>query len=157
MSELQIAWCDSQAAPVVHKLTQSAFAPQISLDPPSGATREDLEVVRTDLAQGLGVLAQVGARPVAVARVILRHDYLYVRRLAVDPSFQRQGIASALMRWVHDQAVAMGYGEVCVGVRKALDSNRALYAGLGYQEANDQGFAVELRLVLAVDDGTATS
>ena len=54
MSDLQIVWCDGQAAPIVHELTQAAFAPQVSLDPPSGATREDLEVVRADLQKAPG-------------------------------------------------------------------------------------------------------
>ena len=89
--------------------------------------------------------------------MILRTDHLYVRRLAVDPSFQRQGIASALMRGLHDQAVLMGYGEVRVGVRKALESNRALYRGLGYAEVDDQDYWVELRLVLADDDPMPTT
>jgi GNAT superfamily N-acetyltransferase len=109
-------------------------------------------VVEADLREGRGVLAYLDSRAVAAARALLRPDHLYLRRLAVDPSFHRQGIASALMRWVHDEARAMGYREVRVGVRKALVSNRALYAKLGYEEILDHGYAgyaLGLRIRLA--------
>jgi ribosomal protein S18 acetylase RimI-like enzyme len=148
LNDLCLAWCDGKAARVVHELTQAAFAPQMSLDPPSGATQETLEVVRADLTEGRGVLASLNSRAVAAARALLFDDHVQLRRLAVDPEFQRRGIASALMRWVQDQASLLGYREIRVGVRKVLESNRALYEGLGYTQVGDHGYWVELRLWL---------
>jgi GNAT superfamily N-acetyltransferase len=55
-----------------------------------------------------------------------------VRRVAVDPAWQRQGIGKALMAWIHEYAKAGGYREVRVGVRRQLPSNLRFYEGLGY-------------------------
>jgi GNAT superfamily N-acetyltransferase len=57
---------------------------------------------------------------------------LHVRRVAVDPAFQRQGIGTALMAWVHDYARTQGYAEVRVGVRRQLPRNLRFYQRLGY-------------------------
>jgi ribosomal protein S18 acetylase RimI-like enzyme len=72
-------------------------------------------------------------------------------RIAVHPDVHRQGVASAVMRWLHDQAVALGYTEVRLGVRKPLVSNRELYRRLGYEDVADHGFWTELRFRLPSD------
>jgi ribosomal protein S18 acetylase RimI-like enzyme len=59
--------------------------------------------------------------------------YLHVRRVVVDPNYQRQGIGRALMEWAHRYAASQGYREVRVGVRRELPSNRAFYERLGYR------------------------
>ena len=144
-------WCGPEAAAEVHRLTQAAFAPQAVLDPPSGATRETVEVVRADLAEGRGVLAHLGRRPVAAARVLLEERHVHVRRVAVDPGFHRQGIARILMCWIHAEATRLGYAEVRLGVRKQLLAPRALYESLGYRQATDEGYWVVLRLSLPAE------
>lgn len=63
-----------------------------------------------------------------------RHaDHLYVRRVAVDPAFQRRGIGFALMDWIHAYGRTAGIPEVRVGVRSKLPGNRRYYERLGYQ------------------------
>jgi GNAT superfamily N-acetyltransferase len=57
---------------------------------------------------------------------------VHVRRVAVDPASQRQGIGTALMAWVQDYAHAMGCSEVRVGVRRQLPGNLRFYQRLGY-------------------------
>ncbi|MGH9047344.1 MAG: GNAT family N-acetyltransferase, partial [Acidimicrobiales bacterium] len=149
MADLIIGWCGTEAAPVVHALTQAAFAPQVTLEPPSGATRETLEVVEDDLARGRAVVASLTGRTVAAARVLFSDGRLHLRRVAVHPDFQRRGIARALMTWVHAEAARLGCFEVRLGVRKALGSTRRFYENLGYELASDEGFWVWLALDLS--------
>lgn len=145
IDQLHISWCGPEAAQVVHDLTQAAFAGQETLEPPSGVTRETLEVVRADLGAGRGVLAELGGGRVAAARALFLDDHLHVRRVSVDPGFRRRGLASSVMGWLHHEAADLGYEHVSLGVRKALPSNRLLYEKLGYYEVEDHGFWVELR------------
>jgi ribosomal protein S18 acetylase RimI-like enzyme len=56
-----------------------------------------------------------------------------VRRVAVDPAWQRQGVGTALMRWAHDHARTAGLPEVRIGVRLQLPGNLRFYQRLGYQ------------------------
>lgn len=157
MDTLDITWCGPEAAGVVHAVTLAAFAPQAALDPPSSATRETVEIVEADLAEGRGVLARLGPRTVAAARVLLRNDHLHLRRLAVHPDFHRRGVAMTVMRWVHYQAALLGFSEVRLGVRNALPANLALYRRLGYEEMSDHGYWTELRLGVERSDRPAPS
>jgi GNAT superfamily N-acetyltransferase len=146
--ELRIGWCPLEAAPVVLALTHVAFAPQAALDPPSGAVSETLDDVQADLVAGRGVLAWRGDRAVAAARVLFEPGHLYVRRVAVHPDEHRRGVATAVMRWIHEAAPALGYAEIRLGVRTPLVSNRELYRKLGYVDVVDHGFWTEMRLTL---------
>jgi hypothetical protein len=51
--------CGRERADDVHRLTQTAFAAYATLDPPSGAIRETVEVVRGDLGAGGGAIAEI--------------------------------------------------------------------------------------------------
>jgi tRNA threonylcarbamoyladenosine biosynthesis protein TsaE len=148
---LAIDWCGPERATEVHSLTQAAFAPQAALDPPSGATRETLEVVRADLAAGRGVLALLAERPVAAARLMFKDDHVVVRRVAVDPRSQGLGIGRSVMAWIHENLRRDGHRDVRLGVRKALTAQRAFYEGLGYGQETDEGLWVGLRLRLVPD------
>jgi tRNA threonylcarbamoyladenosine biosynthesis protein TsaE len=148
VENLQISWCGQEAAQVVLELTRASFAGQETLEPPSGATRETLETVEADLVAGRGVLAELGGKPVAAARVLIFDDHLHVRRLGVHPDFRRLGLASAIMRWLQDQSSRLGHDHMTLGVRKALPSNQSLYEKLGYYQVKDHDFWVELRFDL---------
>jgi len=78
-------------------------------------------------------VAAIGRRGVGCLRYEREPGYLHVRRVAVDPAWQRQGVGTALMAWVHDAARAEGYREVRVGVRRQLPANIAFYQRLGYR------------------------
>jgi tRNA threonylcarbamoyladenosine biosynthesis protein TsaE len=117
---------------VVHRLTQLAFASHARLDPPSGATSETQQQVRTDLETYGGALASIGSQPVACLRFDRQPDHFHVRRVAVEPRHQGHGIGRAMMEWIHAYARREGFHEVRVGVRIALPGNRQFYEGLGY-------------------------
>jgi GNAT superfamily N-acetyltransferase len=130
---LRVVPCGSERAEDVHRLTQEAFKAYAHLDPPSGAVRESVARVRDDLALGGGALAQVDGRPVGCLRWQLAADGdFHVRRVAIEPERQRQGIGRALMAWAEREAVRRGCGTVFVGVRIALPGNVAFYRSLGY-------------------------
>ncbi len=155
--DLVLCWCGPEEAATVHTLTQSAFKGQELLEPPSSATRETLEVVRSDLEAGRGVVGWLGDRPVAAARVLFFDDHLHVRRIAVHPPYRRRGIASSLISWLHEQAAQRGYRYVALGTRKALHLNRVLYERLGYHQVRDNGFWVEMHHVLGPQEADAVS
>ena len=118
---------------MVHRLTQAAFRDYDKLDPPSGAGRENLESVRVELRHNGGALACLDGRPVGCLRLAPAPESLHVRRLAVEPAFQGQGVGRALMRWAEDEARRRGCPEVSVGVRTALPRNLRFYSRLGYE------------------------
>lgn len=133
-AQAEVVPCGAERAEDVHDLTQAAFAPYGSLDPPSGALSETLESVRAELAASGGAIATVGGRPAGSIRWDLSPDgEFHVRRLAVDPSFQRRGVGRALMEWAEREALRQGRSAVVLGVRIALPGNLAFYRRLGYQ------------------------
>jgi GNAT superfamily N-acetyltransferase len=88
--------------------------------------------VRDDLETAGGALALLDEQAVACLRFDREADALHVRRVAVDPARQRQGIGRALMDWIHGYARAEGYSVVRVGVRRQLPGNLHFYQELGY-------------------------
>lgn len=65
-----------------------------------------------------------------------RDDEAHLFLLAVDPSFRRQGVGSALMAWLERTARVAGIGVVYLETRLASMEARAFYRRLGYREAN---------------------
>jgi ribosomal protein S18 acetylase RimI-like enzyme len=132
--QVEVVPCGAERAEDVHDLTQAAFAPYGSLDPPSGALSETLESVRAELAASGGAVATVDARPVGSIRWDLSPDgEFHVGRLAVHPAFQRRGVGRALMKWAEREALRQGRLAVVLGVRISLPGNLAFYRRLGYQ------------------------
>jgi GNAT superfamily N-acetyltransferase len=129
--------CGPERAEEVHRLTQAAFEPHRHLDPPSGAVRETVEVVRGDLARGGGAIAALYGDAVGCLRWFVDAGDLHVRRLAVEPSLQGRGIGRLLMAWAEDEAARRGCEGVAVGVRCALMGNLAFYGRLGYSVVGD--------------------
>jgi GNAT superfamily N-acetyltransferase len=124
-----------EAALEVHRLTQLAFAGYGWLSPPSGALAETEDDVRHDLQQHGGAVARVDGTAVGALRLRSEGRQLWVRRVAVDPARQGQGIGRELMAWAERLAASRGLAEVRLGVREQLPGNRAFYERLGYRVA----------------------
>jgi predicted N-acetyltransferase YhbS len=149
---LRIIACGPERADEIHRLTQAAFEPHRRLDPPSGAGRESVEVVREQLAAGGGAVAELDGRPVGCLRWRINEagDF-HVRRLAVEPGLQRRGVGQALMAWAESEARRRGCTGVWVGVRIALPGNLAFYRNRGYEviaEHSHEGYAEPTWLAL---------
>ncbi len=119
----------------MHDLSRAAFRDQAGLDPPSGESRETLDSVRADLEAHGGAIAWWAERPVGCLRFEVEPGHLHVRRVAVLPELQGQGIGRALMAWAEAEAARRRRAEVHVGVRIALPGNLAFYRRLGYEVA----------------------
>ena len=118
----------------MHAITQQAFAEYAGRLPvESGALSETLADVEAALAEGGAVLAFIDDQPVGAARYTHLPDALYVGRVAVLPSHRRQGIASAIMRFLEALAPSLGHAAISIGVRESLPSNVLLYQSLGYE------------------------
>lgn len=61
-----------------------------------------------------------------------RHAHLEL--LAVRPAHRRQGIASAIVRWLEDAARVAGAERIVVECRRSNDAARCLYLEHGYHE-----------------------
>jgi GNAT superfamily N-acetyltransferase len=130
---LDVVPCGPERADEIHRLTQAAFGSYRDLDPPSGALRESVLDVIEDLMAGGGAIAESEGRSVGCLRWRLAQggDF-HVRRVAIEPELQRQGIGRALMAWAEQEARRRGCEAVAVGVRTALPGNLAFYRALGY-------------------------
>ena len=142
---IEVVAAGPEAAAVVHRLTQAAFAPYGVLTPPSGALAETEDVVREHLAAHAGAVAYDGDVAVGALRLIEQEGSLHARRVAVDPAHRGRGVARALIAYAEDAARAEGRTELRVGVRNQLPANRALFEHLGYTMVTDHDFWVELR------------
>jgi GNAT superfamily N-acetyltransferase len=120
-------------APLVHRVTQAAFAEYRGvLDPPSGAHEETIEDVERAIERGGALLVWDRDALVGCARFEPRRDCLYVGRVAVLPEHRRRGIATAIMARMAEIARDLGLPAVRVGVRDSLPSNSRLYERLGF-------------------------
>ncbi len=119
-------------------ITRAAFAEfQEQLDPPSGALHETLESLTASAFQPDhgATLAFVADKSAGALRWSIppQRDHLYVGRVAVLPAFRRMGVASALMCWADEHALALRLPAVQFGVRLQAPQNIRFYESLGYQ------------------------
>lgn len=99
----------------------------------SSALDESVADVAEVMARGGAVLALLGDEPVGSARFVVETDEVYVGRVAVLPRYRRQGIASAIMRFIEAHLSELGRTSIRLAVRDSLPSNVGLYRGLGYE------------------------
>jgi ribosomal-protein-alanine N-acetyltransferase len=61
------------------------------------------------------------------------YDELHINTIAVDRSRRRQGLATALMRFVHEDAARGGAVRATLEVRRSNDAAQQLYERLGFK------------------------
>ena len=98
----------------------------------SSALDETVADVEAAMMRGGAVLAFRDGEPVGSARFMVEEDHVYVGRVAVLPSYRRQGIASAIMRFIEAHLPRLGRTSIRLAVRDSLPGNVGLYLGLGY-------------------------
>jgi ribosomal protein S18 acetylase RimI-like enzyme len=144
-SSFQIRRAGISDVPDLVRVIHAGFAEQRSLVPPSSADRENVAGLTARLAEGAAFLAVAGGTRVGCV-VGQRHpDCLYIGRLAVLPTWRRQGVAQALLRAIEDHARETGETLLELNVRLVLDGNIRLFEGLGFRivaQGTHAGFAM---------------
>ncbi len=80
------------------------------------------------------VVARHDPRIAGFASMSFRDDRAHLALLAVQPLHQRQGVASALMRWLTASAEVAGVASIHVELRESNAPARALYERAGFNE-----------------------
>lgn len=96
-------------------------------------TREILarDLRNSDVAR-IYVLRDPGARIVAFCACWVLFDELHINTLAVEAGQRRKGLATKLLRFVFQEAVAAGVEQATLEVRQSNDAAFRLYERLGF-------------------------
>lgn len=76
-----------------------------------------------------------GAAPALPAGQGAPAAWVEIKRLFVDGTLRRQGLARLLMRHIEQHALAQGFGGICLETGIQSDAAIGLYASLGYVRA----------------------
>jgi ribosomal-protein-alanine N-acetyltransferase len=99
-------------------------------------TREMLERELQQSAVARVYVARLPERRVAAfCACWLVYDELHINTIAVDPELRRQGLATALMNHIMEQAAAEGATRTYLEVRRSNLPAQALYERLGFTVA----------------------
>lgn len=127
---------DFKQWPLLLKLLKSAFAFQIDrINPPSSLTKLNVQTLAQKAYDETLLLAwKDGNLAGCIFAKNIENNALYVGKHAVLPTYQGQGIGSALMNAieVHAKSNAISYLEL--QVRIELVENQATFAALGFIE-----------------------
>jgi tRNA threonylcarbamoyladenosine biosynthesis protein TsaE len=95
--KLELVFAEPGDAEAIAEVILDAFGHRPPVEPPPPALTENPQSVRAALAAGFGVLALVEDEPAGVVIVSISGVEAGVHRVSVRPSFQRHGIASAMV------------------------------------------------------------
>jgi N-acetylglutamate synthase-like GNAT family acetyltransferase len=80
-------------------------------------------------------VAEVDGEIVGVVVARPEADHVFVDNVAVDPAAQGEGVGRALLERAEQRAAELGVGEIRLLTNVRMTANRALYAHLGWDEA----------------------
>lgn len=135
----------------VRDIIVAAFAARPTLDPPSTATAETDAGVAEVLGRYGGLLATVEGHP-AGALLLGRgaEGDVALRRVAVLPHMQGQGVATALAEAAEEVAVTRGARRTVLDARLELPATVDFWRHRGYATLAERGHTVVLGKVLPV-------
>ena len=114
-------------------LTHAAFFEFAGDVPPPSALFESEAEVREELESGASaLLAERGGKLAGAVRYRVERGVLHFFRLAVSPSFRRQGIAGALLAALEERAKEGGCTKISCHVRTQVTRNVEMYEHRGY-------------------------
>lgn len=122
----------------IHLVTQAAYAEYRTLIPYSSIWLETPEIIAAEMQLGPILLSVIDGRIVGSVRCHVEHeegqrDFMYIHRLAVLPSYRRQGLGCALVQAVEDLAKSENLHQVRLETRAAQPENYHFYQKLGYK------------------------
>ena len=148
-------------APGVAAVVRASFLEyRDSLDPPTQAWSESAESVGIRLASSTGFLAEISGVTVGAVFARAASGTFYFERLAVHPSYRRQGVAAALIRNVEQRASDLRLSKVTLRARLAQPANIMLFESLGYRiyargDHPETGESTYALLEKSIGEGTA--
>ena len=132
------------------KVLHAAFHRYKSELIPSSALAETTSTIEENLQNAIEILgAYVCNELVGIVKVATAQDKLYFSRLSVLPSYQKRGIASALVNQVETLAADRNLTSVQCKVRKSEPDNIRFYEKLSYKIISEEltisptGFRIE--------------
>ena len=106
---------------------------------PSSALFETSVTIEEELKNGVLIFgAFVKEELVGVIKITPYSDHFYFSRLAVIPSAQGKGIASAIIAYIEDLAAKQQIPSITCKVRKSEADNIRLYTKLGYEITKEE-------------------
>lgn len=144
-------------APALCDLIREAFGSRPVVQPPPPALSETPERVAEALAGGFGVLALVDGEPAGVVIVSVDGPMAGIHRVSVRPSFQRQGIASAMVEVAIEVLTARGVAAVELVAREEFPQVVAWWRRHGFVEVDRIGTSLTLARQLPVRRAAPTA
>ncbi|EKU98541.1 acetyltransferase [Leptolyngbya sp. PCC 7375] len=116
----------------IETLTQEAFEQYIQLirGIPRTMLTDYHQVVKNDCVWVVESHSQL----IAVLVLSPRDDHYHITNIAVHPTWQRQGLGSALLSHAEAQSHQADYGEIWLHTNEVMVDNIRLYTAMGYKE-----------------------
>ena len=98
---------------------------------PPGPMLEDYAQV---IQQRQVMVAENGGNVVGILVLGKMDEGFKLINIAVDPSFQRQGVGKALLQFAEAEARRLGHETILLSTNEKMTENQALYSKIGYVE-----------------------
>ena len=119
-------------------LVREAFAYMDSrIDPPSSLKKMGVEEFKAKAAAETLILAEDGEAIIGCTFAAIRHDCVYVGKVAVAQSARGQGVARAMFSAAEELARAQGRRFLELETRVELVENHATFAALGFKKVGE--------------------
>lgn len=137
-AQVKICRANLRDVAAIHLVTQAAYAEYRTLIPYSSIWLETPQLITAEMQLGPILLSVLNGRIVGSVRCHVEHeegegDFMYIHRLAVLPTYRRQGLGCALVRAVEDLAKSENLPQVRLETRAAQPENYHFYQKLGYE------------------------
>jgi len=145
VSDLVLSVASPDDAADMVEVIHAAFGARPALNPPSTAISETPESIRAAVSAGGGVFARVDGRPAGALVITDLGDSLATfQRVCVHPSFQRHGIASAMVAAAQDFAAELGFLRVELFARAEFQQLIEFWQHRGFVVARPEAHGVIL-------------
>lgn len=131
----------SRSKPVIKKFRRQDYDSVISIWKKSGLPykpkgRDRRETIEAELKGGRSVFLVAWVNGIAAGSVFGTHDGRkgWINRLAVDPDFQRRGIARLLVAEAEKRLHALGIGIIACLIEDWNTASMATFERLGYRK-----------------------
>lgn len=148
--QLSLVTAEAVDADVISEVILDAFGHRQPVEPPPAALTETPETVSAALAKGFAVLAMIVDEPAGVVIVSITDGIAGIHRVSVRPSFQRLGIASAMVSVVLEALSVRAVKRVELVARVEFPAVVAWWHRHGFDEVSRSGTSLTLARQLPV-------